>query len=91
MKKYFLSMLVMAVFAIGFAASGDSEEVRYDDAGRKYHKVRAKCHNCGKENPYHDYWEDDKGNKMGYPNGNLIRGYYYCNDCLSHPDRITTF
>ena len=90
MKKTILSMAVVTLFAIGFAASSEKEEVRYDDAGRKYHKVRAKCYNCGTENPYHDYWEDDNGNKMGFPLGNILRnGHYYCNYCLSDPDRIT--
>ena len=89
MKKLLLSTCVVALFAMGFAASGDSDEVRYDDAGRKYHKVRAKCYNCGKENPYHDYWEDDKGNIMDAPNGSIVRGRYYCNECIANPDRIT--
>lgn len=82
MKKFILTTAVIALFAMGFTASGDSEEVRYDDAGRKYHKVIPKCHDCGKENPYHAYWQDDKGNRMGEPAGNIIHGIYRCNDCI---------
>ena len=80
-------MAVMAIFAIGFAASGDDEEVKYVN-GKEYHKVKAKCYNCGAENPYHDYWEDEKGYYMGAPEGNMIRGRYYCNSCLLDPDKI---
>lgn len=91
MKKLFYSMAVMAIFAIGFAASGDSDEVIHEN-GRDYYKKIPKCHNCGKENPYHYYWEDKYGNKIhNGDNSNWIRGRYYCTDCLSHPDRITTF
>lgn len=92
MKKLFYTMAVIAIFAIGFAASGDDDEVRYDSAGREYHKVRAKCHNCGRENPNHDYWQtDDKSCSMGTPQGNMKYGRYYCNECLSDPDRIKSF
>lgn len=88
MKKSLLSMCVVAFFAMGFAASGDSEEVRYDNAGRKYYKKIPKCTNCGKENPHLAYWEDDKGNKIfEVDDSNWIRGKYYCSDCL-HDDNV---
>ena len=86
-------MAVMAIFAIGFAASGDSDEVRHEN-GRDYYKKIPKCHNCGKENPDHYYWEDNHGNKIfrnETASSNWIRGRYYCNDCILNPDRITTF
>lgn len=89
MKKYVLSMMVIIIFAIGFAASGDSDEVRYEN-GRKYYKKIPKCYNCGTENPYHYYWEDDYGNQIFQPTGssNWIRGRYFCNECLLYPDRL---
>ena len=94
MKKYFFTMAVIAIFTIGFAASDDSDEVRYKN-GREYHKKIPKCHNCGEENPYHYYWEDSKGNKLWDGNGgdssNWKFGYYFCNTCLAHPDRIKSF
>lgn len=86
MKRLFLTTAVIALFAMGFTASG--EEVRYDDAGREYHKVIPKCVNCGRENPNHAYWEtDDKHCRMGEPAGSFIRGRYFCNDCINHPER----
>jgi len=90
MKKYVLSMMVIIIFAIGFAASGDSDEVRYEN-GREYYKKIPKCYNCGTENPYHYYWEDSHGNIIfgpGGEGGNWIRGRYFCNECILNPDRL---
>lgn len=82
MKKIVLTSFLVALFAMGFTASSESEEVMYDDQGRKYHKVIPKCHDCGKENPYHAYWENENGGTIGEPQGNVIRGIYRCSDCI---------
>ena len=86
MKKLLLSTCVIALFAMGFAASGENEdEVYYDQFGHKYHKVHLKCVKCGTETWY---WEADDGsgsiNKPGREH--FSDGDYYCgstlNDCF---------
>lgn len=81
MKKYFYTMAVIAIFAIGFAASGeDEDEVRYS-FGRKYHKVHLKCVNCGGETYY---WEADDGSgSISKPSdGHFRNGNYYCGSAM---------
>lgn len=82
MKKYVLTMFVIALFAIGFAASGDNDVKVVN--GTEYHRVRAKCHNCGADSGQ-DYWESEKGSTIMDPtlDENFRRGRYYCNYCLS--------
>jgi len=90
MKKYFFTMAVIAFFAIGFAASGDSDEVIHEN-GRDYYKKIPKCYNCGKENPAHYYWQDDHGNIIWHNetgSSNWIRGRYFCTSCLTDPKII---
>lgn len=62
MKKYYLSLLIMAVFAIGFSASDDegssststqTESVTTQEASKP---KLPKCRTCGKEfNPEEEY------------------------------------
>ena len=81
MKKVFLTTIVVALFAMGFTASGDSEEVRYDDAGRKYHKVTEKCAKCDET---YSYWEDENGRNFINKDDRYYKGKWYC---MSHyPD-----
>ena len=78
MKKYFYSMVVMAIFAIGFAASGDNEEETYvDEFGHKYHKKILKCVKCGDTTWY---WEADDGSgSVNKPSSmHFHDGKYYC-------------
>lgn len=84
MKKYFYSMVVMAIFAIGFAASGDSEdeETYVDEWGHKYHKVVLKCTMCGASPRYASYWEADGGSSINKPSSNFLDGKFYCSDCI---------
>lgn len=82
MKRLFLTTSVIALFAIGFTASGDSEEVRYDDYGVEYHKKTIYCAICG--DPY-TYWESkDGGCSIGKPSDSMAGGKYYCSTkCIS--------
>lgn len=79
MKKFLYSFFVIALFAIGFAASSDSEgsdEVYYDAQGKKYHKRILKCVKCGDTTWY---WEADDGSgSLNRPSSHIIDGKYYC-------------
>lgn len=74
MKKFFYTMAVIAIFAIGFAASGDDEEVRYDRWGEKYYKKTVKCAKCDITVVY---WEAESGNSIDKPD-RWYKGEYYC-------------
>lgn len=79
MKKAFLTTIVVALFATGFTASGDSEDVRYEN-GVKYHKVTVKCAECGVSL---DYWESESGGAwINKPN--TWHGDYYCGTHYSY-------
>ena len=84
MKKYFLSMTVIAFFAIGFAASGDDddEEVMYYD-GQKFRKVWLKCEKCDQRTYY---WQSTTSSTtIDKPYDRLYKGEYYY--CMNHyPD-----
>lgn len=87
MKKYFLSMMVMAIFAIGFAASGDDDdEVWVTESGKKYHKKHYTCAQCGDSPEYAYKWVSEDGkttideNKLS---GNFYAGNFYCSNCIS--------
>lgn len=83
MKKYFYTMAVIAIFAIGFAASGDSDEVMTDD-GRVYHKVTYTCEMCGDSPEYAYQWKSKDGWRKD-PNGiseNFWAGKFYCRTCV---------
>ena len=56
MKKYFLTMVVMAIFAIGFAASDDSssssDPQEQESPADKQQEVKEKAYNAGYEDGF---------------------------------------
>lgn len=92
MKKYFYTMAVIAVFAIGFAASGDSEgdseEVYYSN-GKEFHKKHYTCSNCGDSPEYAWRWVSTDGNSRIDPynlSGNFYEGKFYCSKCIDEAE-----
>ena len=83
MKKCFYTMAVIALFAIGFAASDDSGEVYIESGGEKFYKVVLTCERCGETPEWAYYYDnrhgsiiDERGAKSGY-----WKGKFYCNRC----------
>ena len=87
-------MMVMAVFAIGFAASGDSEdeEVFYDSNGKKFRKVYYTCANCGETPEWAWEWKSTVDSEtidphshrgVGGLKGNFYAGKFYCSKCIT--------
>ena len=73
----------MAIFAIGFAASGDSGEVM-EKNGTTYYKVVLKCEECGESPEYAYYWDDHHGGRLYERplHGNYLDGKFYCSECI---------
>lgn len=83
MKKCFYTMAVIALFAIGFAASDDSGEVYIENGGEKFYRVDLQCQMCGATPEYAHYYDNRHGATIDKPRENMWEDRFYCNTCIS--------